>query len=306
MKDFPSFFLTLVLLSSSVLTFAQKERTAEAEVSFTYPSDITLREAKRRAAEEAKAEAILSVFPGTIEAVNNSFHVTSSDGLSSNRFQTTGISELRGIWMRDLEKPTFTGPVCDDDGELCTIRCRVKGKVQEIKWNKPEFEWSLMRNHVEEEALASEFQEQDRLFMTFQAPCDGYLAVFIVNDEDYAQCLVPNDEDGQGVYPVKRGKKYVFFSSQHDNQDGMMPTNELVLYANGREEINSFYVFFSPNLFRLPTHTRERRTVQLFDSNYELPADVSWEAFQKWQQKMLTRDDEFQREYKNIVIRKID
>ena len=162
MKRLPSLLFTSALLFSPVLAFAQKERTAEAEVSFTYPSDITLREAKRRAAEEAKAEAILSVFPGTIEAVNNSFHVTSSEGLYSNRFQTTGISEFRGIWMRDIEKPTFAGPVCDDDGELCTIRCRVKGKVQEIKWNKPEFEWALMRNHVEEEALASESHEQDR------------------------------------------------------------------------------------------------------------------------------------------------
>ena len=57
MKRLPSLLFTSALLFSPVLAFAQKERTAEAEVSFTYPSDITLREAKRRAVEEAKAEA---------------------------------------------------------------------------------------------------------------------------------------------------------------------------------------------------------------------------------------------------------
>lgn len=305
MRSFPSLLLTIALSSFTSLAFAQKVKTAEAEVSYTYSSDITLRAAKSQAYEQAKAEAILSAFPGTIEATNNSYQVTSADGHSSNRFHSTGISELRGIWIADTQKPVYSGPVCDDDGELCTIRCKVEGKVQEIKWNKPEFEWSLMRNHVEESAKASEFKEQDQLFMTFMPPCDGYVAVYIVNDEDYAQCLVPNDEDGKGIYPVKRGKEYVFFSSNHNNNDNMTPTEELVLYANGHEEINSFYVFFSPNLFRLAPITRGRRKVILSDGQqYDLPADVSWEAFQKWQQKLLTQDQEIQREYKNIIIRK--
>lgn len=294
----------LVMLSLPSLAPAQKVKTVEAEISYTYSSDITLREAKRRALEQAKAEAIQSAFPGTIEAVNNSFHVSSGDGQASNRFHSTGISELRGLWLGDAQRPVFSSPVCDDETELCTIRCKVKGKVQEITFNKPEFEWSLMRNHVEGSSITEEFTEGDRLFMTITPPCDGYLAVYIVDGEDYAQCLVPNDQDGSGIYSVKRGKNYVFFSPNHQNQDNQMPTEELVLWANGHEEINTFYVFFSPNTFRLAPPTRKRRSVQLLDGEYELPADVSWDAFQKWQQKLLTHDKELQREKKIIIIRK--
>ena len=68
MRLFPSLLIIVALAFFSSLAYAQKVKTAEAEVSYTYSSDITLRAAKHQAYEQAKAEAIRSLFPGTIEA----------------------------------------------------------------------------------------------------------------------------------------------------------------------------------------------------------------------------------------------
>lgn len=280
---------------------AQKEKTVEGSYTYTYPSTVAPKAARLVAEERARVAAIQEAFPGTITAEQHSHSLIESDGGSSSRFYSSGVSEVKGEWLGDKEQPQFTDPLYDRDADNYTITCTVKGRVREVTWNKPEFTWKLMRNHVEDASETEEFQENDDLFMTFQAPCDGYLCVYISDERGMAQCLVPNDEDPNGIYRVKGNQRYVFFSEKHRPNDGQMPTEELTMVTGAEMEYDQFYVFFSPNPFR-KAQNGDRSTVTIDGREHLFPGEVQYEKFQDWQLRQLSKDKELQREKKIISI----
>ena len=294
---------TLFFLSLSFCAMAQKEKTEEGTYTYTYSSDITPKAARLVAQERAKLAAIQEAFPGTITAQQHSHIISEGSQGSSNHFYSSGVSEVKGEWLADVREPQFTDPVYSSQNDLWSITCTVKGRIRELTWNKPEFSWQLMRNHIEDASETDEFQDNDDLFMTFQAPCDGYLCVYLSDERGMAQCLVPNDEDPNGIFRVKGNRRYVFFSDKHRPDDDQMATVELMMVAGSDIEYDQFYVFFSPNPFRKAQNS-ERQTQTIGGREVTLPGEVPYEKFQKWQLNQLSKDKELQREKKIISIRR--
>ena len=294
-------WLTLICLSFPFCVSAQKEKVVEAAYTYIYSSDITPKAARLMAYERAQIEAIREAFPGTITAENHSLVINDSEKGSSSRFYTSGVSEVKGEWLGDTREPEYTDPVFDSAHDLWSITCKVKGRVRETVWAKPAFRWQLMRNHVEDASETDQFVEDDQLYMTFQAPCDGYLAVYLSDERGMAQCLVPNDQDPAGIYRVQGGKRYVFFSDRHPMNDGQMPTEEFTLFPAGEVEYDQFYVFFSPNVFRKAANG-ERQNLDINGTDRAMPGEVPYADFQHWQLKLLSKDKELQREKKIISI----
>ncbi|MBR0201621.1 MAG: hypothetical protein IJQ44_04075 [Bacteroidaceae bacterium] len=283
---------------------AQKEKKIEGTYTYVYTSAISLKQAQNEAEEKAKEEAIKNAFPGTIMAQTNT--IIESKATNSRRtkeyskFYSTGVSEYKGEWISDLQAPTFTEPQQDGIGNWF-ITCNVKGLAREVTWNRPEFQWQLMRNHVEERSAACEFKNGDELFMTFKAPSDGYLVVFLTDELGMAYSLVPNAGDPKGSYPVRGGQRYVFFSDKHNNQDGAMPTDPLLTMALDETDYNQVYVFFSPNPITRPVLTKGGN-VWVHGESVEVPDYLEYAQFQKWQQRLLSRDKSLQREKRMISI----
>lgn len=293
--------LWVTLLLFPFCATAQKEKSVKGTYTYTYSSDVTPKQARVVAEERAKVAAIREAFPGTITAENNSVIVNDGGSGSSTRFYSSGVSEVKGEWLADTHEPKFTDPSFDSAADLWSVTCTVEGRVRELTWNKPAFQWKLMRNHVEDASETSEFQENDDLFMSFQAPCDGYLCVYISDERGMAQCLVPNDQDPQGFYSVKGGQRYVFFSPNHRPNDGQMATEELYMVPGSDLEYDQFYVFFSPNKF-IKAANSERQTLNINGTERIMPGEVPYADFQRWQLKLQTRDKELQREKKIISI----
>lgn len=294
---------TMLLLGLSFCAMAQKEKTVEASYTYTYSSDISAKQARLVAQERAQVAAIQEAFPGTITAEQHSVTVNDGERGSSSSFYSSGVSEVKGEWLGDVREPQFSDPAFNSQNDLWSVTCTVKGRVREITWSKPSFKWQLMRNHVEDASETSEFQENDDLFMSFQAPCDGYLCVYLSDERGMAQCLVPNDQDPQGFYRIKGGQRYVFFSDHHRTDDGQMPTEELYLVPGSDLEYDQFYVFFSPNTFHKATNG-ERQTVAVDGREHLMPGEIPYAEFQRWQLKLLSKDKDLQREKKIISIRR--
>ncbi|MBP5771073.1 MAG: hypothetical protein J6W75_06895 [Bacteroidaceae bacterium] len=301
------FLLVLSLTLFTPWAIAQEVKTAEGFGEVTYHSDMSPKQAKVLAYERAKIDAIQSVFPGTIVAESHSVTLNSSAGNSSSSFNMTGLSEVKGEWMGDSKDPQYSDPAYDNTTDMWRITCKVKGKVREVKWATPDFKWKLMRNHVEDASEAESFFVDDQLFMTFQAPCDGFLAVYICDERGAAQCIVPNDQDPRGIYPVKGGQQYVFFSDnpKHNNGEvGLEKTQELVLWTNSRIEYDQVYVFFSPNKFRKATNGDRATITDGSGVERTLVGEVPYADFQKWQIKLMSKDTELQRSKRIISIQK--
>lgn len=299
-------FVLLLILSAFFLpVFSQREEKVEADYTFVYPSSMSLKDAKQEAQSRARIEAIKKVFPETIEANTGSLsesNIINGNGAKSySKFVMTGISEVRGEWIYDIEKPVYEEH--PSEGDLCSISCHVKGLVRDVSWNKPEFSWQLMRNHKDERNITCEFQNNDELIMTFEAPCDGYLAVFQCDEEGRAFSLIPNETDANGIYKVKGQKKYVFFKEGYKNGDEQIDPDPILMMAVDKIDYNQFYVFFSPNLFHKPVNTSKGECVWIRGHSYDLPAYVDDKNFQKWQLKLLSRDKDLQREKRIVSIR---
>ncbi len=296
--------LFLFTFALSTWTYGQTVKTVELEHKYYYTSDVTLNQAKRAAYEAAKRAAIQKAFSGVLDSEINVMEQSEAnrDGTkTASNFHSITFSELRGEWLADVKEPWYGRPEYDDANDVWTIVCRVKGKVREIDSHRISLDWHLMRNSTEDHADAREFYENDRLYMSFTAPCDGFLAVYLIDGKEKAECLIPHDLESTGIYRIKGGKEYVFFSRDHDNQDGMRAPEAIRLIPYGDVEFCTIHVLFSPNAFKqAPMKGRDKRTVDGY--TYDLHPELSAEAFYQWLGKLLTHDKDMVHEHRNITI----
>jgi len=300
MKHISLFFIICCFILPA---FCQEEVRQEGIYTYVYGDDISKKHAKSIALEKAREDAIQKAF-GSIISKEGSLDMSDVNGSSSIKFYQLGSSELMGRWLRDIEGPDYTDVSTE---ETNAITCRVKCLVQSVDRASVQFEWHLLRNFEDLRSETCEFQEEDNLFMTFQAPCDGYLAVFILDERGKAQCLIPHPEQPEGIYQIRRGREYLFFKNKHDNGDFMRRPYPMKLFvANDVEEYNQIYVFFSPNKF-VVGNMKEAHNEEYIDSRgriRKLPPEMSFKDFQKWQSANLRKDRDMQREKKIIRIRK--
>ena len=304
-----SHFIYGLLVSSLfvVMAKAQEMRTASGEYTLRFTSEMSRGEARALAYERAKLDAILSVFPGTINATTNSLSVSNTSTGSATNFYSISASEVKGEWLGDVLEPKYEYLPYDEKNDLDGITCKVTGRVREINWSRPEFQWTLMRNHPTERDAAEEFVEGDDLFLSFTAPCNGYLAVYNVDGTGAeAQCLIPSSEQPEGIYKVKSGKRYVFFAKDIDNQDNMIPPypDGISLYCDETIEHFQFYVIFSPNKFTRAVAIAPSEKKKFRNAFFELPPELPNTAFQKWLLDLRTHDRSLQCEKKIISVSK--
>ena len=90
----------LLVLAPLLPAFAQKVKTVECEYVYHAPENMTLENAKRTALERAQIQAIANEF-GTVVSQTN---ITNLSG-SGVDFQAIGMSEVKGEWIEDIDKP---------------------------------------------------------------------------------------------------------------------------------------------------------------------------------------------------------
>lgn len=271
----------------SICCFSQKIKTVSGEYTYYVPENIDLEKAKQIALERVKVQLIADEF-GTVVSQNNATTVKNSNGKSDIDFVSVGGSEVRGEWIETIGEPDFMPSF--DNGQMI-IKVHIKGKIREIVSADINFKALVLRNGTEDKYEDDTFKSGDDLFLSFTSPISGYVAVYLVDNDGTAFCLLPYQNQEQGNVKINANERYVFFSEKLSPQDLKAYVDEYTMMCSHSQELNQIYVVFSPNIFVKATDGKREET---------LPRELSNEDFQKWLARNRTRDKDMT--YKKIAI----
>lgn len=265
-----TFIIAITVFSLSA--FAQKTRTVEGEYTYHAPENVTLEEARRTALERAKLSAIADVF-GTIVTRTDATRTENRNGKSNIDYLSIGGTEVKGEWIETIGEPVYN---IRYEGNMLVITCIVKGKAREIVSAQIDFTAKILRNGTEEKFESDAFRNGDDLYLLFQSPVSGYLAVYLADADKQAFCLLPYRNQTEGIYPIKANQRYIFFHEKSAPQAERGIVDEYVMTTDRSSEHNQIYVIFSPNPF-----------AKAVDGSIDegLPRQLSLEDFTKWQVK---------------------
>ena len=285
----------LFLLITLSLTNLYAQKTVKICGDYTYPFDenLSLEQAKKKAVEQAKLAALAKEFGTTITQMNSTV-IKSENGVSEDvSFLSLGGSEVNGEWIEDITIDYGT-PYYDQQGTLI-LSVSVCGKAREITKANIDFSAKTLDN-AESKYETNSFHHGQDIFLSFRSPVNGYLAIYLVDDDETAFCLLPYPKDPTGKTPVKAGKDYIFFSEKHADRNEKTIVAEYTLTCDNKSlGQNILYIIFSPNEFTKANDIQKDKL---------LPGELPFEDFQKWMAKNKQRDKDMQVEIKGLTIRK--
>ena len=271
---------------------AQQTKTVRGEYTYHAPENVTLEESKRTALERVKIQLIADEF-GTVMAQTNTTFMENTDGGSSVNFQSLVASEVKGEWVETIGEPRYD---ISYEQEMLVVKVRVEGRIREITTAKVGFVARILCNGTEDRFERSDFKQGDKLYLSFTSPTDGYLAVYLLDTNRDAYCLLPYPGDADGKVFVEHGNRYVFFSIDKKTQSkkDTTPVHEYQMTCEKGIESNFIYIIFSPNAF---TKASDTETCE------ELPRMLPLADFQNWLSSCRRKNKEMVVEVKQITIR---
>lgn len=281
----------MLLLAFPTTFFAQQVKKVVGEYTYYAPEDVSVEQAKRTALERAQLEAIADAF-GTDISQHNSTRISNKNGRSDIDFVSVSSSDIKGEWIETIGEPEYS---IDYDRGMLVVKCRVKGSVREIESSPIDIKAKVLRNGTEDRFESSEFRSGDDLFLSFQSPVDGYLAVYLLDDNGDAFCLLPYREQTNGIQKVSANTPYIFFSAKDVPVSERRLVDEYTLTCDRSIENNQIYVIFSPNPFVKANDT---------DKGELLPREIEGQSFQKWLAKVRRKDKYVNFSSKHIIITK--
>lgn len=289
------YVLLCLMCLACCLSYGQKIKKVSATITYYPPVNESVEQACFTALERAKVQAIADEF-GTIVSQTNMTHTEIHNGESSTDFSSLGLSEVKGEWIETIGEPVI---VPSFERGMMVIKCTVKGKARELKSASIEFDAKVLRNGTERKFASENFKDGDLLYLSFQTAKDGYVAVYLVDAEKKAVCLLPYEADEDGQEPVKHGQEYVFFAPKLELVDGFIEkvindADGVCLGCEGDVEMNQMYIIFSPNPFTKAVDYKDKTGFR----------SLSQGQFDKWLGECRNLDTQMSVEIKNIRVSK--
>lgn len=279
--------ILLLILSSTV--FAQKLKTVEGEYTYHAPENVTMEQAKRTALDRAMIQALADEF-GTIVSQSNTTRVENKDGQSNIDFLSIGGSEVKGEWIETIGEPIYN---IRYEGDMLIVYVKVKGYAREIVSAGIDFQAKVLRNGTEDKFESDQFRSGDDLYLSFLSPVSGYLAVYLIDANYQAYCLLPYRNQTDGIYPIKANQRYLFFNIKEAPQQERHYVDEYVMTCERGTEQNQIYIIFSPNQFT--------KAVDGYLQDY-IPRQLSFEKFNRWIVKCRKQDKEMTMKMVSITV----
>lgn len=293
------YLITIILLAFSLPIFSQKLKTVEASYTYRAPENVTLEQARLIAMERAQIQALADEF-GTIVSQSNSTRVENKNGQSKVDFLSIGDSEVKGEWIETIGEPKFN---ISYEGNMVVVSVKVKGKAREIVDASIDFTAHILRNGTDDKFESDVFKTGDDLYLSFRTPVNGYLAVYLIDAEGQAYCLLPYRSQTEGIYTVRANQRYLFFSAKEALQNERSMVDEYVMTCERESEHNQIYVIFSPKPF-MKAVDRESVKEITDDAIAGFPRELSSSEFRKWLAKNRTHDQNMSVKMIPIKIRK--
>ncbi len=259
--------LTIFTILLPLNVAAQKEATVYGSYTYTIGDNdnITIKAAKHKCIELAKAAAIKAEFGEIVTTDVIDSHVETNGEAESSMFWENTVAMAKGEWLADT-KPTAMD-IKYENGKLL-ITAEVWGKVREIIQSQTQLKWEVYKDGKEKKEETSDFKSGERFYVNFQAPADGYLAIYLIADENETSCLLPYRKAAVGRVTIKEGKEYEFFDKNIDPR-----AVHYTLNPKHGLEYYQLVVIYSPNPFT-------KCIDKVGDARH--PNSLSTREFQKW------------------------
>ena len=265
-----------VLLSIHI--YSQKIITVEGEYIYNSPENVTLEEAKLIALDRAKIQALADEF-GTVVSQNNSTIVENSNGKSYIDFLSIGGSEVKGEWLETIGEPEYN---ITFEQNMLVVKVYVRGKAREILSAATDFHARVLRNGTDDKYESSDFKDGDDLYVSFISPVRGYVAIYLIDSDKQAYCLLPYSNQMNGIYEIVANQRYVFFDTKSVPFHEQPYIDEYTMTCARSSEQNFIYVIFSTQEF---TKAADKK------SEEGLPRTLSFSDFQRWLVKCRNADN---------------
>ena len=287
--------ITLILFGVTLSCHCEITKNICATITYIAPEYQSLSEAKQTAINKAKIQALADEF-GTIVSQTNTTTIHSNNGKSENNFNTYSETEVRGIWIKDTQEPEISISYTNNN---IMFKVTVCGKAKEIKSNPIELNITTLNSgyHNNEEnpyiegRETTEFSNGDFFSVRFQSPVNGYIAIFLRDDNNgivFTQLPYINS-DGYAI-EVKSNKAYEFLN----NNDPQYPyKTSTILTANKEIETNTLIVVFS----------RKKFHISLSNQGEWFP-EIEYNRFKKWINGLCAFDNTTQVKEISLTIKK--
>lgn len=286
------FFVFIALFFSLEALTAQEVVNVSGEYTYVVPINISLEQAKQIALERARIQCLADHF-GTIVNQSHSTVMRTVDGDSEVSHFTLGETEVKGEWLGDTKQPIYKITYDEITGSN-TIYVKVFGKARAISNSKVDVSAKVLCNGVTPRHEREVLYEGDQIFLSFIAPVDGYLCVYLVDEETNAYCMLPYESNDEGSQQVEANKQHVFFSKDYARADELV--DEYVMSCSHDGESNILYIIFSPTPFYKAVDRMSSTSLQ----------QLTYEDLQEWLLSIQSKDPNLQVIRKTVVIKKLE
>ena len=230
MKKF--FFLTISILLTSLTSASGQKVKCGGTYPYTYSENISHAEAKAKAVENAIIMALADKF-GTTVSSQSLIEISNME----SKFNQLSRLQVKGKLLRHIHEPKISNPVYGD--HLFTIQVKVSFYAAPIEYAPTEFDAKILCNGTEDRFENTSFKADDKFYMSFQSPKEGYLAIFF-EDKENAVCMLPYVGNDTSPFHIEKSKKYTLFTINN---------NTYHMSCGAEPEINYVHVIFSPRKF---------------------------------------------------------
>ena len=278
--------ILLFLLISIEIVNSQKTVALRGQYHYHVPENISTEKAKQIALERAITNCLANEF-GTIVASNNSTIMHTSNGKTDVTNYLFSETEVKGEWLGHINDPEYS--INYQEGILI-VSVEVYGTAREIINYDVDLSIKTLCNGTDNRYERDIIYEGDRFYVSFVSSHQGYLLMYLIDEEANAMRLLPYYSDTAESYHVEANKQYVFFSMEHAENKDLV--DELQMTCSKDNEINLLYTIYSPNKYSKP----------LEDIHSDLT--ISQQSLDKWLLTARVHDSSMQLIRKNIIIKK--
>lgn len=285
------YIFSAFLLAAIVGVAGPKTKKVKVEYIYHLSANVSQEEAREIALQRAQAQAIADEF-GSLVTQSSRIYVETDEENSNTDFLSIGGSELKGEWIETTEEPKFEFIT---DGNEIALKVRVSGVIREIEGTKVAFEAKILRNGTSDSSESDNYISGDDLYLAFKSPTSGYLAVYLIDADKQAFCLVPYGRQEDGFFTIKANERYIFFDPNNAKGVDKTAVDEIIVDTDKVKERNRILTIFSPNKFFKANDNQ---------TDKELPRNLDYGEFQKWLSNLKRHDPEVSITEKAITINK--
>lgn len=275
--------LTLIFLLHLNCAFAQKIRNASGMAQLRLEDDMSKEELKEKLRHHAIINAIEREY-GTY--VSQESFVDVDDG--NTQFRIFGKTVIQGEWLKTTHEDFKEEMRKSKEGrrnkhELWMV-LKIEGRVREL--SQPDIELSYFTTNCRKEVCQTGiFENGQPMYLHFKTPVDGFLSIYIVEEEEAFRLLPYQNMPVRykNAVPVLADQEYVFFSPYGENDyfDDFSEhlIDELIMLTDLDEEYVELYLVFSTEEFIKPGLAAPDVEE---GSGYEIPKSLHASTLSNW------------------------